>query len=350
MMESFYVTLPSNSSMDLYPENTISHFKVHLKEQLQLLGEWEVGMTELLFPANWHNMPDNSQTCTLDKSRYLKHQPETEITMFFLSDAPVQSLAEFIAHVNETLGHTLFSLNSQNQVTVTMPDNIRLNLTARLVNNLRLNRQHFLPGTTMTGRPLTGPPQPEPYPMQLVETPPAVYEEAKNKTVTIPGGHYTTPEEVLKYLNRLKNGLFTLDENSGRVKCSLDSHEQVTMTEELAALLGFTKHNLNGKDKSEHIATFTFDPRTSFYNIFIYSDLIKPQFVGNTRARLLQVTPAPEKHDEMVSHVFNPVQYLPLETKNFQTINIDIRNSAGSYIPFTGGLSIVKLHFRQRQI
>ena len=39
-----YVTLPSNSSPDYYPENKISDYIVHLPKELQLPGSWEVGL------------------------------------------------------------------------------------------------------------------------------------------------------------------------------------------------------------------------------------------------------------------------------------------------------------------
>ena len=45
-----YVTLPSNSSMDIYPENKASSFKVSLPETLQVDPEyWEVALKEIQF-------------------------------------------------------------------------------------------------------------------------------------------------------------------------------------------------------------------------------------------------------------------------------------------------------------
>jgi hypothetical protein len=48
MQDSFFVTLPSNSSMDMYPDNTAAHFKTILPKRIYLHGEYEVALTEIL--------------------------------------------------------------------------------------------------------------------------------------------------------------------------------------------------------------------------------------------------------------------------------------------------------------
>ena len=50
---SFYVTLPSNSSMDLYPNNTLTQFTVQLKEPLRLDVQYDVALVELTYKHSW---------------------------------------------------------------------------------------------------------------------------------------------------------------------------------------------------------------------------------------------------------------------------------------------------------
>ena len=57
-MNHFYLTLPSNSSMQIYPKNTLSSFTTKLPEDINLTGEWEVGLKELQFPQTWYNIND----------------------------------------------------------------------------------------------------------------------------------------------------------------------------------------------------------------------------------------------------------------------------------------------------
>ena len=52
-----YVTLPSNSSMDIYADNKISSFKVNLPETFQVDPEhWGVALEEIQFLHLWYNV------------------------------------------------------------------------------------------------------------------------------------------------------------------------------------------------------------------------------------------------------------------------------------------------------
>ena len=55
-MSRFYVTLPSNSSMDCYPDNSVARFTTKLN--IELVGDWEVGLTEISFPSDIRNVLD----------------------------------------------------------------------------------------------------------------------------------------------------------------------------------------------------------------------------------------------------------------------------------------------------
>ena len=50
---SFYVTLPSNSSLADFPGNTLTNFSTRLKNPLRLDGTYEVALAQVLFPKNW---------------------------------------------------------------------------------------------------------------------------------------------------------------------------------------------------------------------------------------------------------------------------------------------------------
>jgi len=48
--------LPSNSSMDLYPDNKVSQWKTKLSEFVELEDKWEVGLLEVSFPGTVYNV------------------------------------------------------------------------------------------------------------------------------------------------------------------------------------------------------------------------------------------------------------------------------------------------------
>jgi hypothetical protein len=61
MSDQFYVTLLSNASQKLYPENTIGAFTVELARTINLApdGNWEVGLCEFTCPPDTNTFGDN---------------------------------------------------------------------------------------------------------------------------------------------------------------------------------------------------------------------------------------------------------------------------------------------------
>lgn len=53
---SFYITLPSDSSLNYFPDNTLSKFRAYLPEIVQLNGPYEVGLAEISYPRTWNNI------------------------------------------------------------------------------------------------------------------------------------------------------------------------------------------------------------------------------------------------------------------------------------------------------
>lgn len=57
-MDDFYVILPSDGSMDVYPNNTSSQFTIQLRDALTLNGDWEVAVVETNVPSRWSNVDE----------------------------------------------------------------------------------------------------------------------------------------------------------------------------------------------------------------------------------------------------------------------------------------------------
>ena len=53
MATQFYLTLPSNSSMAYFPNNTVANFRGKLAETIDLPGQWEVALVGLHYPHTW---------------------------------------------------------------------------------------------------------------------------------------------------------------------------------------------------------------------------------------------------------------------------------------------------------
>ena len=58
-MNSFFLTLPSDSSMCMFPNNTQCCFKIHLPKTIHIdKEEWEVGLFQLITPVQFLNISE----------------------------------------------------------------------------------------------------------------------------------------------------------------------------------------------------------------------------------------------------------------------------------------------------
>ena len=59
MTTDFYMTLPSNASMKTHPDNTLTHYVTELPHCVDLVGEWECGLTEMQYSHTWYNVTED---------------------------------------------------------------------------------------------------------------------------------------------------------------------------------------------------------------------------------------------------------------------------------------------------
>ena len=57
----FYIHLPSDSSLNVYPDNTIAKFSTKLARIVELEGQYEVGLSEIIYPADYYNIDNREQ-------------------------------------------------------------------------------------------------------------------------------------------------------------------------------------------------------------------------------------------------------------------------------------------------
>lgn len=60
MTDHFYLTLPSDSSATYYPNNTIARYVTKLPERNRLDGDYEVGLSEFVYPHTWYNVDNRT--------------------------------------------------------------------------------------------------------------------------------------------------------------------------------------------------------------------------------------------------------------------------------------------------
>ena len=63
-----------------------------------------------------------------------------------------------------------------------------------------------------------------------------------------------------------------------------------------------------------------------FESLYVYSGIVEPRNVGDKIAPLLRIVPMTGRHGEMVTASFDHVQYIPVLSREFGTIETEIRN------------------------
>ena len=53
MTDSFYMVLPSNASLQRFPDNRPGYYRIRLPEMMHLKGHWKVGLLNLIFPTTF---------------------------------------------------------------------------------------------------------------------------------------------------------------------------------------------------------------------------------------------------------------------------------------------------------
>ena len=241
----FYVTLPSNSSFDYYPDNTLNDFTTKLFKPIDLSGEWEVALTEISFPHSFYN-------------------------------------------VNAPYNRILYS-----------GDGTRRNA----------------------------------------------------KLITVPPGYYNDLDELFLTMHELMDELgkanikLILNKNTQKVRVKLQHDAYVEFHPELMAILGFPNRDILIRQTTE--ADLPVDINGGMYSLYMYTDIIEDQLVGDAFAPLLRIVHMDKKScGDVITQTYQSPHFVKVRMKRFDTIAVRIRRDTGEKILFQRGKIIVKLCFR----
>jgi hypothetical protein len=87
----------------------------------------------------------------------------------------------------------------------------------------------------------------------------------------------------------------------------------------------------------------------SIDSIYVYSDIVEPQLVGDAVAPLLGIVPIKAIRGSRQFFTFKVPMYLPISTQNFSSIHVSLRTTRGKPIPFPENSPnvVCVLHFRR---
>ena len=122
---------------------------------------------------------------------------------------------------------------------------------------------------------------------------------------------------------------------------------------ELETILGLGSSQNPLSNETYEIVTiggdFSCDLQAGIHALYIYCDLLQFTYVGNIKAPLLRVVDSGGETGDVVTRYYERPRYIPLQKKNFDSIQVVIRDDLGEKIQFKNGKVLLTLHFRRAQ-
>ena len=169
--------------------------------------------------------------------------------------------------------------------------------------------------------------------------------------IELPPGFYT-PRSMVEAWQQLlfdcgasEVGVY-LDRPQKKVTLRVPPNKEVWLDKQLQTLLNFpTRQVVRTTSSSQPV-----DIHQGFHSIFVYTNIAEPHVVGDVRAPLLRIIPINHSLSGLThTRSYERIYYFPLATREFSSLEIDLRTDVGEPVPFESGKVIVQLHFRQRK-
>ena len=169
-------------------------------------------------------------------------------------------------------------------------------------------------------------------------------------------GYYHSPEALATTLNGDKPGRvkFAYEPVTQKFIALVKSKTKFTLYGDLPDILGFgawsgnSTTSLTSSARSMFVrASSVVDLRRGFESLYVYSSIVEPRIVGDKIAPLLRIVPITGRQGEMVTTRFDHVQYIPVLSREFGSVETEIRDDTGRPVPFERGKVTVTLHFRR---
>ena len=111
--------------------------------------------------------------------------------------------------------------------------------------------------------------------------------------------------------------------------------------------MGFSPRQLTIREERKYKGKVAMDPNRGFNSLYVYCDATEAIPVGDIKAPLLRVIDAAGNFGDLIQRLCTTPQYVPVSRKEFNTVEIDIREDTGRSAPFEFVKVVARLHFRR---
>lgn len=328
-----------------------------LSHAIKLEGQWEVAIVEFQYPCTFMSVTEDSMiyvyanehveqdTVYIQSIRPIDQSKRITQTVkaFPMAAREYPNVADLVAAINSLEGFSEYGMFHYYPHIEMMYVHINNSAMHRIVLSpslaLKLNfQQEYVKNDLVTTRSVDESGLVHP----IVKTFPMIKKE------------YADVSELVNTINSLegfkKFASLMYDSSTKKVTINTEPDvHQLELTSTLALQLGFDPNEDNMKVKNESIRPADLKlglPK----QIYIYCDIIDAQFIGDTKAPLIQtanVDMINYYHGANQSIQFLNPHYVPVLKTNFECIEIDLRDHTGKPLAFQFGTSCVKLHFHR---
>lgn len=308
-MNELYITLPSNTD----PNNKTGDFTVHLPATLQLDGNWEVGLSEIIYPHTWVNLhsyleKDTGMRSTAIIVEFYEGRPMEII----VPSANFENITELLTAITQATIDAVgeYKLRSKRDDVIFTAD--LHTMQEKLVEEQ--NRQE-------------------------------VAKESNLKEVVLQ--RQRIMELVSKFDEKFK---FEYDQITKRVCVFFDEGHigRIVLSEHLQNMLGFESKYLTETGES---AKYMSDMNSGVQALYLYTNFIEPQMIGTGYHQVLRIIHVDNtEFNRSVEKVYYAPHYLPVSVKQLSFIRIRVGTDSGALVPFMSGKIICKLHLRKKRL
>ena len=172
--------------------------------------------------------------------------------------------------------------------------------------------------------------------------------KSTSKDVKIPAGYYHDVGDIIRELHKVESKVkFEFQNLPQKTSITLPKNMVLDWNgSDIADCLGFdpAKQIKNSSSLSENISS----TQNCYKNIYVYTDIIQNQYVGDVQVPLLRIVPVNKSYGEMCCIRFDKPFFVPLNRNFVDCIKIDLRDDRGELISFMSGKSSATLLFKRK--
>ena len=299
----FYVALESNADLQNHPKNKPNSFKVTLQTPIDLAGEWETGLAQLIFPHSWH-----------EAILSLANQHHHHLFLIKLhikgdaKDDPTMPGYWRELHIQPTQYHTI------------------KDLLLAIRNATEESKSGAVEYIYRALHPFEGTDKPSDKPKNYG---PIDINHIRINCKT--GNKLALPLELATVLSYDVEKMRRYSAHLGiSINPNMDGRQWLIISTSPARKWDIRQNIPSPLDENISIKIIDAERDVGlFQNIYINSDLIQTQFVGDTRANVLRIIAPQQEKGQVETFNFAPIFYFPLRVVKFNTIEINITGDTG---------------------